>query len=360
MTVKGFEDYWVAGTRWAFQEDPKAGVIQPLVDFGIIESSTPTISTEKLELKDTDGGRRSLADETLVDATESYDIACRNFNKDNLRYLFLADVAVNFTQAVVQKDVATWCTPGRLVKLTDADADKTWLYGITAIIAAYTGTTTTTAIKPTGTAIDVATKKIVLTGDKTAVAGLAPGKVFFVNIAGLTNILNARSYTVVTRTLVSTDTELVVLESPAANEVTLVGATVTHENAGTIYKQDIDWEAKSPYSRGIVRFIPAGAFAVAGNLQLVFATGALSGKRLLYPQSQKGGVTGKAALYISRGGNIDQDVRECNVSITPAAPNITVDDYSTLNLQVKVLSDLTKAITAGRLLHFAGAVASSS
>lgn len=353
MSIVGFQEYWPAGSRFHFQRDPISSVEQPYIDLGTVDPANPSLAATLIEVKDSDGGRKTLVDSETVEMTESYDIVCRNFNPQNRAILFLSNPPAAFTQAATEATVQHWATPGYSFKLKDATGAL--VHGFDAITAVYTTAATLVSVNlvSSGVCIDAAAKTIKVVGDMSAVAGLGNGKVFFVNSSGLANKGNARSYTVVGTPVFSTpNSTITVLEAPVANETGVTG-TIKYASAGTIYQQDVDWSVYNLY-RGFVQVKSTGAISVAANVNCVFTPTALTGPRLILPLSAQGNVVGNALVYWERGGFKYGTVREFRCSISPSASQIQNDDYSTMTLTVKVLSDLTKTIIAGRMLDYRG------
>ena len=357
MATVAFMDPWVVGTRFFLKRDAVAGIENPVIDHGTIQETSPTVTPSTIQLKDPESGIKVLIDERVTEFLESYDCRFSNLNLDNLSMIYYSPLAASFSQSAVEKTVTHYCHTGRLLKIHDNDAAATPLFSLATVAGVYTGTVLTKAIVGTGAALVASTKTIILTGDQTGVAGLAPGKVIFVNYAGIVTKTNSRSYTIVTRTLNAGNTDLVVLEAIAANETGITGATVTHENSGTIYKQDVDWEVKNNgLVEGLIRFKTGGAFAADGNLSITFATGALSGNRLLLPQSLAQPIQGKGWLWFNRDNHGYKSVREARFSVTPNGSALTSDDYSSITFNLKVLSDLTNANSGGRFLQAYGSL----
>jgi len=360
MSVVGFQDFWVVGSRLHFQkETPTGGVVQPLVDLGVIETANPAFEIEKLELEDGDGGVKTVVDESVVSINEAYDITCNNISMTNLALLFQAEEATAYTQTAAEEIVTTYSHAGRLVKMVDNDALATPLFMLSTIAGVLSapvsaGVLTTSTI----TAINATTKVITATGDLTT--HLAVGEAFVVNALGLANILNSRTYTVVSVVFTSSSA-ITVNETPAASEVAITGS-ITYKNAtdtGTVYKQDVDWDVYS-LDRGVVRLIEGGAIVADGNLTYVFSKAAITGDRLLQPQTLGGTIKGTAWIYWGRGNNANQTVREAQVSITPSASNFSIDDFSNMVLTVTIIGDVTALVPAGRLIAIKGALPTSS
>lgn len=352
MSVVGHQDFWLAGSRFYFQREDQAGVEQPLVDLGVIQPVNPTFEIEDVELEDSDGGLRRVVDSGVTKIAESMDIVCSNLNLQNLSYLFLASSPAAFTQAATEVDVSTFITAGRLAKLKTALGVA--VHGIDAIAGVYTGVIESKTIE----SITKSTKIIKLTGDQTAEAGLATGKAIIVRKLGLANIANSRTYTVVSAVLNATKTDVTVEEEPAADEPSITG-DLEIEDTGTIFKQDTDWDVYN-LKRGIVRALTGGALSTDAARTVIFTPTALSGTRLVQPQSLAGVIKGTGYLVWGRLNNADQTVREATVTIQPNASAIGAEDYSNITLTVKVISDITLTVPAGKLLQFAGTLPASS
>lgn len=355
MPPIGFQDAWVTGSRLYFKrDDDAAGNKFPRIDLGIIEVANPNIQASSVELQDSDGGVRRLVDKRVTDISETYDIVCSNMSPKNLALLFLSNAPAAVAQTQVEKAaVSQRAHPGELLGLVDTDG-STRLFPLDAVGGLYTGAVSTKVLE----SIDVATRTLKLTGDQTAVAGLAPGKAIIVQKAGLTNVKNSRTYTIVSRTLNAGKTDLVVNADPAGNESAIAGQ-ITHENGGTVYKQDVDWELVS-LDRGYVRIITGGAISTEQDILAIFITAALTGNRLVNPQSLKGAFTGTAEVWYGRENNAYQSVRECKVSMSPKGASFSDKDFSKFTLEISVLNDLSKTTPAGRLLSVKGNLPSVS
>jgi hypothetical protein len=356
MSIVGFQEFWTVGSRLLFKRDDVDGAQQPWIDLGVMQSVAPAVTPERITLFDPEGGVRRLVDEALTSIEEVYEFVCSNFNEDNLSLIFLGKPPQTYTQTASEKvGVTHRGFPGRLIKLTDSDTAKTPVAALAAVAGIYTGAVATKTL----TTIVAATKTITLSGDQTAVAGLAPGKVMMVNRLGLTNILNSRSYTIVTRTLNGGNTDFVVDATPAANETANTGQA-THENGGTVYKQDTDWELVS-LDRGVVRMMAAGAFVTEADLLVTYSLAALSGKRLINPQDFKGIVRGKGLIYLARNNYADQHERYIPIlSLTPAGVAPSAEEFSNWTLRATVINDLSASVPAGTLKHIKGNLPSVS
>lgn len=353
MSVVGHQRFLQVGARVMFKrDDDSAGNKFARRDLGLIDAITAAISKEAVQLYDTEGGKKSLIDEAITKQDESYEVKIRNLSFRNLALALLSDDPVNFTQTQTEKTVTIRAFPGDLLFTEDSDSAKTRLFKIDTFAGIYTGAVATKVLE----SIDVATKTLKLTGDQTAVAGLAPGKVVIVQKVALTNILNSNSYTIVSRTLNAGKTDLVVSETPVANESSIAGQ-ITHENGGVVYKRDVDWELrKFGLDYGAVRIKEAGALSTQQDVQCIFTIAAISGKRQITPQGLVGSFRGKMELWLGGDNNDYLTVREANVSITPSGMDLSIDEFSSITLTLKVLSDITVTTSAGRMVNVKGTV----
>lgn len=352
MSVVGHQQFLQVGGRVMFKRDNDAAGIQfAMRDLGLIESVTPTIAKESVELFDTEGGRKVLIDEAVVSQSETYQVRIRNLSMRNLAIALLSNDPVDFTQTQTEKTQVIRAFPGDLLFTHDSDTAKTRLFKLDAFGGIYTGTVLGDKVLES---IDVATKTFKLTGDQTGVAGLAPTKSFIVKRAGLTNVKNQNTYRIVTRTLNATKTDLVVEETPDSNESGITGGII-HENAGVVYRRDVDWELrKFGLDYGAVRIKTGGAIATEQDVTTVFTIAAISGKRKITPQSLSGVFKGTCEIWIGSENNDVMTVREGRVSITPAGMDLSIDEFSSITLDIKILSDITVATSAGRMVNVKG------
>lgn len=117
--IVGFQDLWVAGSRFYFQRDTAGATTYPLLDLGTVNTISPTIEPTVLQLKDGDGGRLNLIDEGFSDINENYDVVIKNLNQENLQFLFLADAPSALGNPTGLKKQKIHTGPGKLMKLLD-------------------------------------------------------------------------------------------------------------------------------------------------------------------------------------------------------------------------------------------------
>lgn len=343
MSKVGFQDFWVSGARFYFKRDDVDSVKQPLIDFGVIQSASPSSSFESIKLFDADGGIKRKVDEVVTSVDEAYDITCNNFNMDNLALAFLSTAPEAFTQSATTYTVDHYAHAGRLLKITDSAG--TALFSLSAVAGCYTGTVNTRTIS----GIVASTKTITVSSAVTMNAG----DKIIVSPTGLANVNNASTYTVTANVVAAT--AIVVDESFAADETAITGSLI-YKNGGTVYPKSTSGFEIVSLDRGIIR---TNSPIADGSLTVVFATAALSGKRLLKPQAIKGAITGTGWLVYGRQGNADQTVREARLSLTPSSVSITADDFSNFVITASVLSNVDDS-AAGRLIAFKGTLPSSS
>lgn len=349
MGIQGFQDLWLAGTRVYGQRDAVAGVQQPFLDLGIIQEATPAIATTKAEVFDPDGGVRKLADSALTQITEAYNVTCSNMSLRNLALMFQGNDPESFTQAATEVDVQHYANKDELLKIKDSTG--TFVFNIANVLGIYDGTRVNAVLSD----IIVSSKTIKLATDLSAAAGLQPGKSFIVSTTGLVNPANARTYTVVSIAF-STTTNIVVSETPAADETGITGQAAYVNSGGKVYDDETEWTEYS-LARGIVRWA-SGVPTASGNVQVVYVPTALSGSRIFYPQSIRGQIRGTFWLVIGRSSNGEQTVREFRGNFTPGtfAGVGPAQEFATMSFTLDVIVDLTSTKPAGRMLYFIGSL----
>jgi len=349
VSIVGFQDFWVAGSRFYYQRDPINAVEQPWIDLGVVQPVNPSLEIEKLELEDSDGGVKKTVDERVTKIDETYDITCANLNLDNLSLLFLADPPEAFSQTKELKAIAHTFFPGRLTKIVDNDAAATPLYGISSISGIYNAPATSQVL----TVTDITGKTLTVSGGN-AQTELDDGDFLIVHEGDMVNPANARTYTVDGEP--PSTTTIDVVEQPAGDES---GVTATTRHGAGVFEQDVSWGVYN-LERGFVRAIPGAPVPPTTGSAIDFTTKALTGNRLLRPQSFKGEIQGLGILIWGRGNFQEQTVREARISITPSSANVQIDDFSNFVISVKVISDLLAADVAGRLIYFAGNLPTTS
>lgn len=355
MSVSGFQNFWVAGSRAYFKRDTTdEGTQFPWIDLGVINPINPAITATQVQLLDSDGGRKRIVATAVPQIEEKYDITVSNLNLENLALLFMADAPEAFTQAaagVIGVDHRAF--PGRLIKVLSADED-TPIYMLTKVVGVYIRDAAGDLTVGTITTIVASTKTITISEDVAAEFDV--GDKIIVQTTGLANLLNAGTYTVVSATDLGATTAIVVEEDFAANETAITGGLLYKADSGdsgTIYGEDVDWETVSA-DRGMIRMIDGGALVAEDDVKIDYVTAAITGNRLFNPQSLEGNVQGRMILIWGRDNNDEQTAREMNVFISPNGSNVTADDFSNIVLSVTVLNDLTAAIPAGRMIQFKG------
>lgn len=366
MSKIGFMESWVAGSRVYFipdQDDESEG---PTLDLGTLDSAQPQVTSEKIELKDADGGQKITIDEAIVDTNESYDMVLRSLHLDNLAFLFLAADPEEFTQADDIKAIAHKAYKGRLLSIRDDDEDRTLLYNLAAIAGIVKGASLDSAVISTGTLTEIvvsgSTVSLKVTGDITG--DIAANENIIIAPDDVDNIANVRTVQAASDSH-SGGVTTIVLTAGSSKGMVAQAATMTGKiyykaasgNTGDIVPAD-EFDVRSGYlDRGLVA-IKGGTVLdqATHDVVVVFKLNELDGKRLIKPQSLQGERKGLMKLVWSREKNGKQTVREVRVSISPNSTNITADDFSSLTLTAKVLKDPDATDTAGRALQFKGSL----
>lgn len=121
----------------------------------------------------------------------------------------------------------------------------------------------------------------------------------------------------------------------------------------TTYVLDTDYEIVD-LDRGIIRIMATGTIVENDEILVSFTPVAVTGKRLVKPQTQNN-IEGEVWVYYSRDGCDEQNVRHARASITPASSTVTAEDFSENAFTITILTDVTAAEPAGEMLYFKGA-----
>ncbi len=113
--------------------------------------------------------------------------------------------------------------------------------------------------------------------------------------------------------------------------------------------------------RGLIRIVEESTNVIEGSsLTIGYTPRAITGSRLLNPQTMQGNTRGKCFLVYGRGNNQFQSVREADVIISPSNWSVSADNYSDIELKLDVLNDPTLEIPAGRFLQWIGELPAKS
>lgn len=135
--------------------------------------------------------------------------------------------------------------------------------------------------------------------------------------------------------------------------------TVKDSTGTTTYVEDTDYEIVD-LDRGLIRIIEAGSMVEGDEPLITFTPTAISGLRLIRPQTEQR-IEGWLELYYSREGCDQQTVRRARASIAPSGSTISSEDFSTINFNITILSDPTDSDEpAGELIYFKGTVPDKS
>lgn len=350
MGVVNFQDFWVAGSYLFFKRDDVDGVAQPLFDLGTMETANPTSEVERLELEDSRGGQKRIVDQTTVKMNETYDVTVNNCNMDNLALMLLANAPEAFTQTAAQKIVTQHAHSGRLLKIVSDDTVPVPVYGLRVEGVLKDGVTPPTSFAIT--AIVKATKSITV-----ASISLADGETFVITGLDLADIENAGTYTA--NGAVVADTTIIINETFSSDETAITGSLLTEDTDADWFEEGTDWERVDEH-KGIIRIIPGGQHVADGDVDVYYTLRALSGNRLVKPQTLDGEYKGTMYLYFSRGDDNELTVRECQATLSPNAASFSADEYSSITFSITVLSDLQATDIAGRLINIKGGVPTAS
>lgn len=329
MPIVGAQDVWKTGSRLYALEDTANGPV--LRDIGTIQVTSPSTELEESRLEDSDGGVKRLVVKEVSKFIEKYEVVCYNLGPVNLRYLFYGNDAEEFTQASTLQVVIHKSVPGQLVKLKGSDGKP--IFGLTAAGVLKNGYTPKAVNAVTGTTF-------VHNGADIS-ADFPVGTKFWLRSNG-TAAANTQ-YTV-TAVVFSTNTTITVAST---NSATATGTITPEEPASNAVIKDLE--------RGIVSFPAASALVAGANQDVAMTPQAISGARLIKPQSKAGAFEGTFFLEWARGNFQQRTVREFTGILTPGAGAFSDTDYSTFPLNIEVQADITNATDpAGRLLYYKG------
>lgn len=329
MPIVGAQDVWKTGSRLYALEETADGPI--LHDIGTIQVVSPATEIEESRLEDSDGGVKKLVVKELSKFIERYEVVCYNLSPTNLRYLFYGNDAEEFTQASTTQFVTHKYIAGRLIKIKGSDGKP--IFGLTAAGVINSADTPATIGAVTGTTFVV---------NGVDVSTLFPvGKKFWVrnNATAAANV----QYTV-TAVAFSTNTTITVAST---NGATVSGTLNLEVPATDAVIKDLE--------RGIISFPAGGALADGDDVLVAMVPRAISGKRLIKPQSKAGTFEGTFFLEWARGNFAQRTVREFVGVLTPGPGAFSDTEYSTMPLNIEVQADITNATDpAGRLLYYKG------
>jgi hypothetical protein len=354
MAIAGYQEFWLAGSRFFFLRDPILGVAQPMVNLGVVNPISPTTESTLVELFDSDGGVNTRVASDITAFSEDYEITCSNLSPSNLALVFRGDQPETWSQAEAIKRVTHALHTGHIAKLKDTDG--TFLYsvnrivGVSSVVAA--GVLSTTAVSGV-----VSSTRTISIGDDLATANkVVAGSKIILTGTGLVDPTIAGTYTVES---VGTGPDVIVVEEAISADETFTGSLIykdleTVADTGTVFAPDIDYTLDSG-PRGMIRVVPGGGITTGDYEVLMHLDAVASGPRLILPQQNKTEVTGQGWIFWSRGNKARETVREARVALTPGTATIGNEAYSNFTLTARVLSEITDA-TSGRLISAFGAV----
>lgn len=350
MPNVGFQSLWVTGSRVYFQRDAVSGVVQPIIDMGVMEVVSPNIEVEEIECLDADGGIQVPIDTAITSLDESYEATFKNLNLDNLALMWLSNPATEYGQTIDAQFHKHRAIPGRLIKIIDADYDLAApglaLFGIASIVGVANGNTTSGAgVQPVALQAvgSIASQIIKIIGvDLSTEIDLND----LVVLCGLDVPADDGVFTVTSAVLNVADTDITVVE------------TITDQGAGgelrpTTLVEGVDWETVS-LERGFIRAITGGLVIADIDVNICVQPRAVTGLRRLLPLSLQGSLRGSVIVIWGRDRNSQQTARTSKVSVSPGTPNFQVEDYSRVTLNFTVLTEITAAEPAGRVEYWLG------
>jgi len=142
--VVGQQEIWFTGSRAFLQR--KGDVYDLLYDLGSIDTVSPEITTEEVEVEDSDGGIKRVIDKALIKQSEVLTIRTKNISLDNLALFYLANTPEEFTQAAAPiMGVPHYAVKGAgaMIKLHGAAPANEWLFNINSIVVKSLGGGTT-------------------------------------------------------------------------------------------------------------------------------------------------------------------------------------------------------------------------
>lgn len=352
----GFQDHWLAGSRFYFKRDAVDSVDQPFIDFGVINPVNPDFQPEEVELKDSDGGVNTLVESSITDIEETYEVTCKNLSMQNFAMAFLSDPVAAFTQTAqtnrIEHDVPM---VGHLVKLTDGTVANDYVYDVR--VAGVTSAQFAAGVLSAEQVDAIDSSANTITTNSDISTHLTAGDWIILEGTGLTgdDLANVGSYKV---SSVSTVTITLDSTTPlATTNASFVGSLIYANNTdtGEVLEPGLDWELVSD-PRGIIRTLTTGSITNGDDVGVVFWSNAITGNRLLNPQAGSSDIKGEGLFIWGRKNFTEETAREARVSITPSSSNIQIDDYSEIVFTIKVLSDVNVTNSAGRMLHYLGDV----
>jgi len=350
-------DYWKVGSRFYFKRDTANAKKYPIQDLGVLTEVSPSFDIQTIRLQDSYGGVLKTVAEGVSEYNEAYDLTLRNMSPWSLQYLFSANPPSEVTTAFQEFDVAhsTDLFVGQFLRIQSSTG--TWQYPLASIAGIYVGTLASVTGAAGVTAIVASTRTFTVGTNLTAI--LAIGDRFILSPTGLANVANAGTYQISSLTA----STIVTVETPVANE-TAVQVKLSHGESSpgaTLGVPVTDWSVES-LDEGLLRTaptwaIPGGSLDTPITVRVVYAVKALTGRRLLLPQTAAS-IVGEGALIFGREGNTMKTVRQARYSLVPQSMDTPLPNsgYASYVIRATVISDLTAVEPAGVLRWTVGDV----
>lgn len=362
MPIAGFQDYWAVGVQAYFKRADVNSVKFPLIDLGTIESVSPTIEPTTIELFDNKSGRGVRVANETIRISESYDLTLNSLSPNNRALLLYANPPENIAYTQTERNVqhTNHLFIGGIFQVLDDSGNAA--VPLNAIAAVFSGALDT--IANVITAINVSTRTLTMASDQTAT--LTAGDVIIIHPDGLADPAKAGTYTILSITA-GAIVLATALKGNSTNEAA-VTVDLSHNQTTTttvIGLEGTDWSIRD-MELGVIETatgwaIPGGSLDTPiATARVLYQTAALTGRRLIKPQSSTGSIEGEMTLILSRGANAQRTLRRFNCSLNTGGLNFTADAYSSATITASITSDLTDVDIAGISLDFKGDIPSFS
>lgn len=154
--------------------------------------------------------------------------------------------------------------------------------------------------------------------------------------------------------------KLLKIKDNSGNYVWGVASIEAVKDGATTHVLGTDYEIYN-LERGIIRIIDGAGITTGDMLTIDYTPRAITAEKRLFKPQTSVLVNGTAFLVYGRDNNTRQSVREARVSVTPAGTAFDNQNYSSVELKLEVLNDLTSTSNpAGRFYNWLGTLPSLS
>ena len=350
MPTIGFQDLWVSGSRLYFQRNPKDGEFFPLLDLGVVDPINPSAEIEKLEQKDSECGVEVLVDERVARISESYQVTCKNFNPDNLALLFRDESPEAYVTAPDDSAVGEGdAFQGHLLKIEDNVGESVW--DITEVYGIYTQTDVVDwpVIDMEVDEIE-APSNINLVGDHTD-KGLYAGQEIILSKTNLTDEDAAGKYTLTVDAQYNAIADRTVIQVTPDISQYAQGPGMAGK---VVHGHDVTWDVTNWELVDLTKALIRVTGALSGRVNIGYAIPSKSGLRLIRPQSLQGEVEGQMMVVWCRGNMEQESCRLAEAILSPSGVNITVEEFSTFTVDLRIVETEDEAQPVGSLIYYEG------